>query len=164
VKLLEISFKSEENENIKAKYWPKFLFSRNSSKRLTGKIKPNSSINSKKDRYNTIFNFKTTFDSPKSIKLILRKIDSELINIINKKQKKKSINLKTFENFNNIFKIDDNIKTSKNEEINNNEIHSQNETYKQKRRSKIIKTNFSEKKIDKVFRKIYYYNQKNDLI
>lgn len=165
VKLLEISFKSEENENIKAKYLPKFLFSRNSSKRLTGKIKPNSSINSKKGRYNTIFNFKTTFDSPKSIKLILRKIDSELINIINKKQKKKSINLKTFDNnFNNIFKIADNIKTSKNEEINNNEINSQNETYKQKRRSKIIKTNFSEKKIDKVFRKIYYYNQKNDLI
>ena len=55
MKLLEISFKSEENENIKAKYLPKFLFSRNSSKRLTGKIKANSSINSQKDRYNTIY-------------------------------------------------------------------------------------------------------------
>ena len=128
LKLLEISFKSEKNENIKGKYLPKFLLFRNSSKRLTGKIKSNLSFNSKKDKFNTIFNFKTTSESPKSVKLFLRKIDSELINIIIKRKKKKLTNLKTFDNnFNNNLQIEDNFKTSKTEEINNNEILSQNE-------------------------------------
>ena len=166
LKLLEISFKSEKNENIKAKYLPKFLLSRNSSKRLTGKIKSNLSLNSKKEKFNTIFNFKTTSESPKSVKLILRKIDSELINIIIKRKKKKLTNLKTFDNnFNNNLQIEDNFKTSKTEEINNNEILSQNENnYKSKKNKRMIKTNYIEQKIDKIFRKIYYYNQKNDLI
>ena len=166
LKLLEISFKSEKNENIKAKYLPKFLLSRNSSKRLTGKIKSNLSLNSKKEKFNTIFNFKTTSESPKSVKLFLRKIDSELINIIIKRKKKKLTNLKTFDNnFNNNLQIEDNFKTSKTEEINNNEILSQNENnYKSKKNKRMIKTNYIEQKIDKIFRKIYYYNQKNDLI
>ena len=166
LKLLEISFKSEKNENIKAKYLPKFLLSRNSSKRLTGKIKSNLSLNSKKEKFNTIFNFKTTSESQKSVKLFLRKIDSELINIIIKRKKKKLTNLKTFDNnFNNNLKIEDNFKTSKTEEINNNEILSQNENnYKSKKNKRMIKTNYIEQKIDKIFRKIYYYNQKNDLI
>ena len=166
LKLLEISFKSEKNENIKAKYLPKFLLSRNSSKRLTGKIKSNLSLNSKKEKFNTIFNFKTTSESPKSVKLFLRKIDSELINIIIKRKKKKLTNLKTFDNnFNNNLQIEDNFKASKTEEINNNEILSQNENnYKSKKNKRMIKTNYIEQKIDKIFRKIYYYNQKNDLI
>ena len=171
LKLLEISFKSEKNENIKAKYLPKFLLSRNASKRLTGKIKSNLSLNSKKEKFNTIFNFKTTSESPKSVKLFLRKIDSELINIIIKRKKKKLTNLKTFDNnFNNNLQIEDNfntffIKTSKTEEINNNEILSQNENnYKSKKNKRMIKTNYIGQKIDKIFRKIYYYNQKNDLI
>ena len=166
LKLLEISFKSEKNENIKAKYLPKFLLSRNSSKRLTGKIKSNLSLNSKKEKFNTIFNFKTTSESPKSVKLFLRKIDSELINIIIKRKKKKLTNLKTFDNnFNNNLQIEDNFKTSKTEEINNNEILSQNKNnYKSKKNKRMIKTNYIEQKIDKIFRKIYYYNQKNDLI
>ena len=166
LKLLEISFKSEKNENIKAKYLPKFLLSRNSSKRLTGKIKSNLSLNSKKEKFNTIFNFKTTSESPKSVKLFLRKIDSELINIIIKRKKKKLTNLKTFDNnFNNNLQIEDNFKTSKTEEINNNEILSQNENnYKSKKNKRMIKTNYIVQKIDKIFRKIYYYNQKNDLI
>ena len=166
LKLLEISFKSEKNENIKAKYLPKFLLSRNSSKRLTDKIKSNLSLNSKKEKFNTIFNFKTTSESPKSVKLFLRKIDSELINIIIKRKKKKLTNLKTFDNnFNNNLQIEDNFKTSKTEEINNNEILSQNENnYKSKKNKRMIKTNYIEQKIDKIFRKIYYYNQKNDLI
>ncbi len=166
LKLLEISFKSEKNENIKTKYLPKFLLSRNSAKRLTGKIKSNLSLNSKKEKFNTIFNFKTTSESPKSVKLFLRKIDSELINIIIKRKKKKLTNLKTFDNnFNNNLQIEDNFKTSKTEEINNNEILSQNENnYKSKKNKRMIKTNYIEQKIDKIFRKIYYYNQKNDLI
>ena len=61
--------------------------------------------------------------------------------------------------------IEDNFKTSKTEEINNNEILSQNENnYKSKKNKRMIKTNYIEQKIDKIFRKIYYYNQKNDLI
>ena len=142
------------------------MLSRNSSKRLTGKIKSNLSLNSKKEKFNTIFNFKTTSESPKSVKLFLRKIDSELINIIIKRKKKKLTNLKTFDNnFNNNLQIEDNFKTSKTEEINNNEILSQNENnYKSKKNKRMIKTNYIEQKIDKIFRKIYYYNQKNDLI
>ena len=163
----------EISESINDKISPKFLSSNNSPKQFSHKNSIDLSIISKrhinKNKVNNIINFKTTFNTGDNSKLILRKIDLELNDIINKKNKKHLVNLKTFVNHEkNGLKLKS-IKTSKNDEVINNKIQSiqSNETFKPKAKNRNIKKNYSQKILDttsKITRKIIYYNQKHDLI
>ena len=163
IKILEVNLSPMTNEYIKEKISPKFFSSKNSSIKLTDKSNFGSSIKLNKNKKNKIINFKTTFNSLKKSQLILRKIDLELNNIINNKYKKK-LNLKTFSSKSRNILTNNIIKNIKIDEFNNNKILSNNENYKLKRKANVFKKNLSEINIDNFFRKIVYFNKKNDLI
>ena len=163
IKILEVNLSPMTNEYIKEKISPKFFSSKNSSIKLTDKSNFGSSIKLYKNKKNKIINFKTTFNSLKKYQLILRKIDLELNNIINNKYKKK-LNLKTFSSKSRNILTNNIIKNIKIDEFNNNKILSNNENYKLKRKANVFKKNLSEINIDNFFRKIVYFNKKNDLI
>ena len=163
IKILEVNLSPMTNEYIKEKISPKFFSSKNSSIKLTDKSNFGSSIKLYKNKKNKIINFKTTFNSLKKSQLILRKIDLELNNIINNKYKKK-LNLKTFSSKSRNILTNNIIKNIKIDEFNNNKILSNNENYKLKRKANVFKKNLSEINIDNFFRKIVYFNKKNDLI
>ena len=148
---------------LKRRYLRNFFSSKNSSIKLTDKSNFGSSIKLNKNKKNKIINFKTTFNSLKKSQLILRKIDLELNNIINNKYKKK-LNLKTFSSKSRNILTNNIIKNIKIDEFNNNKILSNNENYKLKRKANVFKKNLSEINIDNFFRKIVYFNKKNDLI
>ena len=157
---------SKKVEN-KEKKLHKFLSYRNSLNKLSNKIVFNTQTPKSNKIKSKVLNLKTIFNSPKKPKLTLRKINLELENTFHKKNNKKLNNLKTFNNRSHKYlKINYEIKKKKDEEINTDEeeIKFTNESFKIKTNKGLIKKSFSQNNFKTIYRNIYYYNQKNDLI
>ena len=157
---------SKKVEN-KEKKLHKFLSYRNSLNKLSNKIVFNTQTPKSNKIKSKVLNLKTIFNSPKKPKLTLRKINLELENTVHKKNNKKLNNLKTLNNRSyKYLKINYEIKKKKDEEINTDEeeIKFKNESFKIKTNKGLIKKSFSQNNFKTIYRNIYYYNQKNDLI
>ena len=164
VKISNLEFNSEKNENINDNFKTKLSQSRNYLFRLSDRNNSDISHNSTKNNTERIFNFKTISNTSTKPKLFLRKFELELTKLINKKHNNKLINLKTFGNkFNNKLKAN-NFNNIKSFDFNSNEIQSKRESFQSKNNQKILKKNFSGKNFDAILRKIIYFNQKNDFI
>ena len=164
VKISNLEFNSEKNENINDNFKTKLSQSRNYLFRLSDRNNSDISHNSTKNNTERIFNFKTISNTSTKPKLFLRKYELELTKLINKKHNNKLINLKTFGNkFNNKLKAN-NFNNIKSFDFNSNEIQSKRESFQSKNNQKILKKNFSGKNFDAILRKIIYFNQKNDFI
>ncbi len=164
IQIPKINQKINKVKEINKISFSKFFQSKNFPLKLGSRNNKYLSPNLSKNNIYEL-DFKKTFTPRSESKLILRSIDIELNNLINKKNKNKIINLKTVKS-----DLIPNLKanfidTFKKEEFNkNNETELKNDNSKRNHIKKYIKKNKSEKKFVNIYRNIIYLNQKNSLI